>query len=88
VMGLDWNERYLPTFTAPRIVSRKPDEEAKANEILHSHSIISTQTWRERAGIDDEQEREILRAEETEYLTKRKEQKAKQPQKTEVPENE
>jgi hypothetical protein len=68
VVGLSKTDRDQPGFKAARNVSRDRLSDAKADEVLSVQGVMSTQTWREREGLDPDVEKENLQKEVAEML--------------------
>ena len=49
------DDKFQPVFTPPGLVSREPEKEAKANEVLHQKEVLSRKTWQKKAGLDPEE---------------------------------
>ncbi|MDP2899145.1 MAG: phage portal protein [bacterium] len=68
VVRLSETDEDQPGFKAARNVSRDRLSDAKADEVLAVHGVMSTQTWRGREGLDPDVEKENLQNEVAEML--------------------
>lgn len=68
VVGLSDIDQDQPGFKGARNVSRDRLSDAKADEVLSVQGVMSTQTWREREGLDPDVEKENLQNEVAEML--------------------